>query len=203
MDLFFLDYSELDGLKTFAMFLLVFFIFFLAMEIFYYVSSCLMYKKAGNSGWEAIIPFYNSWVYVEIAGLDWWWFLVLNSVFVISVIGDGQYAIIAGLVSLFGYFCCNYNISKKLHRDIGFAILMTIFPYVMIPIIRLSKKYQFDSSVSVSEMGPFGDNKVQSSVQTTTYNENNGDSTHKFCSYCGAEIKQGYNFCEQCGNKVE
>ena len=109
MDLFFLDYYY--GLVPFVILSLVFFIISLAMVIFYYVSSFLMYKKAGKGGWEAIIPFYNSWVYVEIAGLDWWWFLVLNSACVISVIGYGRYAGMAVSVSLFGYFCCNYNIS--------------------------------------------------------------------------------------------
>ena len=31
-----------------------------------------MYKKAGKQGWEAIVPFYSDWVYVEIAELNWW-----------------------------------------------------------------------------------------------------------------------------------
>ena len=99
------------------------------------VAEVKMYQKAGRKGWEAIVPFYSSWVLVEIAGLNWWWFLLLiaGSLTVSYSSGDtGVSTNIFTLVALFGSFVVNYNISKKLHKDTGFAVLMTLFPVVLI-----------------------------------------------------------------------
>ena len=49
----------------------------LAIYVVYVIGLWFIFKKAGKQGWEAIIPFYNTWVLVEIAGLNWWWFLII------------------------------------------------------------------------------------------------------------------------------
>lgn len=51
----------------------------LAVLVVYLVALWKVFVKAGKQGWEAIIPFYNSWILVEIAGLNWWWFLLIIS----------------------------------------------------------------------------------------------------------------------------
>lgn len=35
-----------------------------------------MFKKAGEQGWKAFIPFYNTWVMVELAGMKKYWFFL-------------------------------------------------------------------------------------------------------------------------------
>ena len=42
----------------------------LAVLVVYLVALWKVFVKAGKQGWEAIIPFYNSWILVEIAGLN-------------------------------------------------------------------------------------------------------------------------------------
>ena len=139
-------------------FLLIIFFICLAILIIMIIAACKLYKKAGKDGWEAIIPFYNDWVYVEIAGLNWWWFLLLIASTIVSIIfGNnlGGLNTITNLCVIFSFFVCNYNISKKLHKNTGFAVLMTIFPVIMIPLIAFSKSYQFDHNVPVSKNGIF------------------------------------------------
>lgn len=42
-----------------------------------------MFKKAGEPGWAAFVPFYNSYVLVKISGYNGWLFLL----FVIPIVG--------------------------------------------------------------------------------------------------------------------
>ena len=157
------DYnSQLDS-EMYAVFaklgsaLLIFGVILLALLIFMIIAEVKFYKKCGKQGWECIIPFYGQWVYVEIAGLNWWWFLLLIASTIVSLIfGDTQsMEVLVALATVFGCFVCNYNIAKKYHKDTGFAILMTLFPVVLIPIIAFDRSYQYDNSVEVSKNGLF------------------------------------------------
>ena len=167
----------------------------IAIIIIYIIGIIKLYRKAGKNGWEAIIPFYNKWILVEIAEMNWWWFLLLIAPSIASILNKNLTPL-AALATLFGKFCCFYNISKKLHKDSTLAILSTVFPLIMIPIIGLSKDYQFDKSVPVSENGPF-----QTTNQTSTTSKPKSDE--KYCQHCGKEIKKGAKYCIYCGKKLE
>ena len=136
-------------------FVILFAIIIIALIILLIVAKCKFYKKAGKRGWEAIIPFYSDWVLVEIAELNWWWFFILTASSIASILFDNSITTLAALATIFGSFVCHYNISKKLHKDIGFAILWTIFPVVIYPIVAFSKNYVYDKNVAVSKNGIF------------------------------------------------
>ena len=139
-------------------FILVVFLIILAILILLIIATCKMYIKAGKKGWQAIIPYYNSWVLTEIAGLNWWWFFVVVASGIVGIVFGNSIPglkTVAYLATLFGTFNCNYNIAKKLHKDTAFAVLMTIFPVIMIPIVAFSKSYQFDHNVELSKNGVF------------------------------------------------
>lgn len=173
-------------------------LFFVLLGIFI-AGKWKMYKKAGKDGWESIIPFYNDWVYVEIAGLNWWWFLLVVCSGLISIHNgsDGDSSFIIVISSLVGRFVCNYNISKKFNKSISFAVLMTIFPFIVIPIIGFSNEYVWDDSVSVSLNGPFDKNDTDSGNSNSYHDEN-----AKFCSNCGKKIKKSDKFCSNCGKEI-
>ena len=40
------------------------------------VSLWKVFTKAGQPGWACLIPFYNLFILVKIAGREWWWFLL-------------------------------------------------------------------------------------------------------------------------------
>lgn len=197
----------------------IFFVFliFLPILIVYLIGLWKMFKKAGRNGWEVIIPFYNSWVSVEIAGLNWWYFLFIISSSIVVLVDLDEFSSLCSIASLVAMFFCNYNIAKKFHKDVVFAILMTIFPYVMIPIIGFGKNFIWDNSVLVSANGPINDGKTNS--QSTNYNNSNGtnqsnynfqnntnnysSSSKKFCANCGNEITMDIKYCPKCGSEIK
>ena len=212
-----MDYTY-DGLGEFFTLLGGFLILFLAITlpifIIFIIGKVKFYQKAGKSGWEAIVPFYNDWVYVEIAGLAWWWFLILSASIIASLLDVDNLESIAFLVVLFGSFCCNYNISKKLHKDTGFAVLMTLFPFIMFPIVGFSSNYQFDQNVPVSDIGPFGKTdgvNVDGQNSSTKTHESTSEKDHKendssdviYCHQCGKQVSKENSYCDNCGTKLK
>ena len=183
-------------------------VFFTLLGI-YIAGKWKLYKKAGKQGWESIVPFYNDWVYVEIAGLNWWWFffLIIAPASIFSNFGNGDSSFIINIAGLVGAFVCNYNISKKLGKDTGFAILMTLFPFVVVPLIGFSSSYTWNNNAEVSLNGPFDNvnnsNKSNNaSTSTTTKSTVKKEKDSKFCTNCGNEISKGDKFCSNCGKEI-
>ena len=204
--------SIIAGLGVLAILIVIILV---PIVIVYLVAKCKMYKKAGKNGWEAIVPFYSDWVYTEIAGVEWWWFIALiasNIFSFTSYNGDQTISFnLTSVVGLFGAFVCNYNISKKLHKDVGFAVLMTIFPFVMIPIIGFSSSYSFDSNVKVTKNGPFDTNREDNTVVNEKHEEDTSiknaekekdESDAKYCPHCGEKVENNSKFCSKCGKEI-
>ena len=170
----------------------------LAFYILYIVSLWKLFKKAGKKGWEAIIPFYNTWVLVEISGLNWWYFLIAISGSLLGLVNLEKFSwlkLITDIASLAANFFIFYNIAKKMHKEpIGIAICGVIIPRIIVPVLGLSKNYKYDNSIQVSQNGPIGDNKNNSH-----YTNN---SPERFCLGCGQKLNQNTAFCENCGKKV-
>ena len=184
------------ALGGFIIFILLILVGILIFEI---IATWKFFQKCGKNGWEAIIPIYNSWIKVEIAGLNWWWFLLLIFSVIVQVSGSDDYKILIGMVPLLANFVCNYNLAKKFHQDTGFAILMTLFSWIMIPIMAFSEKYQYDSSVVVSKNGIFKDNpNDDDSFHSTQVNTNQNIS---YCIYCGTKLNENDKFCPNCGKE--
>ena len=176
-------------------------IIFVAVAVFMIIAEVKLYKKAGKAGWEAIVPFYSTWVYVEIAGLNWWWFLVSIGGTLLGSVSDDLSAL-GYLVGLFGAFVCNFNIAKKFHKDTGFAVLMTLFPIVLIPMLAFGKSYEFDSSVAVTPNGPFDTKKEGAATVSEAPKAEEKKEGTKFCHNCGGPVN-GEKFCPSCGSKVD
>ena len=188
-----------------------FIIILIAILLLYTIGLWKVFQKAGRNGWEAIVPFYNTWVLVEISGLAWWYALIIIFSNIIgSTESRDSIGIVLSICSIIAKFFTFYNISKKLHKDTGFAILMTIFPFIMIPLVGFSNNYQFDANVVVSENGPFDQKNEKVSNQESNgnhtnfehANSKNSDSNH-FCPQCGKPLKNGAKFCGNCGNMIK
>ena len=96
-----------------------------------------VYKKAGKGGWESIIPFYNTWVLVEIAGLNWWWFLLFFAPLVLGFIPILN--VFSGLATLFVFFNCYYNIAKKFNKGIGYALGLFFYNPIFMAVLTFDK----------------------------------------------------------------
>lgn len=168
------DYDAAAGiLGGMAIFAIIFLLIVLAVWIINLVALWKIYKKAGKKGWETLIPFYNQWVLFEISGLNWWWFLIFMAPVLLSFIPLVN--AIGGLASLFAMFNCYYNLSKKFNKDTGFAICLTLFSPICIPILGLSKKNVYNNNVTVSNNGVFENsgNNNNAANNNGNYNNNN------------------------------
>ena len=78
-----------------------------------------MFVKAGQPGWAAIIPIYNSYIMCKIAGRPGWWVILLlipylNFIFWIILMVD---------------------LAKSFAKGIGFAVGMILLSFIFIPIL--------------------------------------------------------------------
>lgn len=56
---------------------IVWFIFVFGMLAIMIVAFWKIFTKAGEKGWKSLIPFYNTWVMLEIAGKPGWWLFLM------------------------------------------------------------------------------------------------------------------------------
>ena len=168
-------------------------LFLLAFITVYIIGLWKIFKKAGKNGWEAIIPFYNTYILVEIAGLNWWYFLIAISGTIITTIGLDSLTWFANIASIVVNFFIFYNIAKKMKKQpVGFAIASIFISKILILVLGFSKD-EFYNTIEVSPNGPIGENKPN----------NASNEPEKYCLGCGKKLKPNTQFCENCGKKVD
>ena len=174
-----LNNLEMSGVLVGLMIILIiYFIIWLIALAFKIVSRWIYFKKCGEEGWKSLIPIYTDITLIKTSGLKWWWVLILylsillassNSIVeIISEVSSDMYiagillfvlsilSIFSSIIIIFIKFNISYNISKKFNKDIGFAFLITFFEPIMLLILGLSKNYQYNNDIEVSENGIFG-----------------------------------------------
>ena len=78
-----------------------------------------IFAKAGQPGWAAIIPIYNTIVLLRVAGRPWWWLLLTLIPFVNFIV---LIIVYMDLAKAFGGGC-------------GLALGFALLPFVMFPVI--------------------------------------------------------------------
>ena len=151
-------------------FLLFIILIAIVLSIFQIIGMWTTFKKCGKKGWEAIIPYYNTWTLVEISGCKWWYFLILigsslisfNISFNLEELSNFSFDLLEGIGSLINYFimyCINYNIAKKFKKDHLYAFGLTQLPFIFYPMLGLGKS-SFDRSVKVSPYGVIKEGEI-------------------------------------------
>ena len=126
----------------------------IAILVLYIIGLWKLFKKAGKNGWEAIVPFYNTWVLVEIAGLNWWYFLIAISGTILSIVGIDGLSGLTTLASAAVNFFIFYNLAKRMKKsEVAYGVLAIFFAPIMAMILGFSKD-KYDSSIEVSPNGP-------------------------------------------------
>ena len=91
----------------------------LAFVVFMIASVWKVYTKAGQPGWTAIIPIYNTFVMLRIIGKPWWWFIGL----------------LIPLVNFVVAILICVELAKVFGKGIGFAIGVILLPFIFFPIL--------------------------------------------------------------------
>lgn len=113
-----------------------------------------LFKKAGKKGWEAIVPFYSTWVLIEVAGLNWWYFLISIGLSLASNFVGSGLTIILSLASYYINFIIYYNLAKKTKQNlILYGILGIFVPFIAMLILGFSKNITYDNNIEVSPNG--------------------------------------------------
>jgi len=99
----------------------------LAIAIFMIVAMWKVFTKAGRPGWAILIPIYNAYVMLKIAGKPSWWLLLLFVPVVNIVIG-----ILATMA-----------LATNFGKGGGFVAGLILLPFVFYPILGFgSAEYQ-------------------------------------------------------------
>ncbi len=77
------------------------------------------YAKAGKPGWGCLIPLYNAYLLVKIAGKPGWWFFLL----------------FVPLVNIVVSIIVVHGVSVSFGKGVGFTIGLILLPFVFYPIL--------------------------------------------------------------------
>lgn len=92
---------------------------YLAIVVFVIAGIWKAFQKAGAPGWAAIIPIYNYYVMVKMAGKEGWWVLLLFIPFVNLVV----------------FFIVSIEIARNFGKSTGFGVGMVLLSFIFWPIL--------------------------------------------------------------------
>ena len=95
-------------------------IVWLAVCLLMLISVWKIFSKAGQPGWAAIIPFYNLYVFLKVAGKPGWWMAIILLVPVANIIFS-----IMALAAM----------AKNFGKGGGFVVGMIFLPVIFYPIL--------------------------------------------------------------------
>lgn len=107
-------------------------LFSLAIALFVIVAQWKVYEKAGQPGWACIIPFYNMYILLKIAGKPGWWLLLM----------------LIPLVNIIYIVWTTNMVSRSFGKDEGFTLGLIFLGFIFWPILG------FGDAVY---LGPYGD----------------------------------------------
>ncbi len=115
---------SMDGVNTGAvvaggMMAGVMILIYFAIIVLMIVSFWKIFTKAGEKGWKSLIPFYNTWVLLEISGKPGWWLFLFFIPFVNIVI----------MIMMYN------NLSKVFGKGIGYTLGFIFFAPIFFPIL--------------------------------------------------------------------
>lgn len=97
----------------------IFLVIMLGLILFEIIAMWKVYTKAGKPGWTSIIPIYNLFVMLEIAGKPWWWFFLL----------------FIPLVNIVVAFLALMGVATNFGKGTGFSIGLFLLGGIFFPIL--------------------------------------------------------------------
>ena len=134
------SYEELLGIilaaefekygSIFAKFFGVFLIAAIVLGLVQTISMWIVFNKAGQPGWAAIVPYYNMWVLAEIADKPGW----LGLLFCFS----GAIPFVGPIVTLVLWVVISIGVARTFGRGVAFGIGLTIVPFIFYPVLAFA-----------------------------------------------------------------
>ena len=93
--------------------------FYIAILVLLVASGWQVFSKAGEAGWQVLIPIWNLIVVLKIVGRPWWW-IILWFIPLVNIV-------ISLIVSL--------NLAKSFGRGGGFGVGIWLLGFIFVPIL--------------------------------------------------------------------
>jgi hypothetical protein len=96
------------------------------LSVFLIVCGWKVFAKAGQPGWAVLIPLYNLYIWLKIAGRPGWWmipWIVLSFVPILNLA-----TMVLGII-------VTIDICKAFGKSAGFMVLMILLPFIGLPIL--------------------------------------------------------------------
>lgn len=114
-----------------GIFMLVFLVVMLAIAVLTIIGMWKCFSKAGRPGWAAIIPFYNAYIIIDIAGKPSWWIIW----FILPVLPIPFINSILSIVLLVFEFIILIEFARKYGRSAGFGVGLVLLSFIFFPIL--------------------------------------------------------------------
>ena len=129
----------------------VYFILVIVLLIFLVcllIGRIALFKKCGEAGWKAIIPFYSDYVMdVKICGLHWALYVAEEFL---------TFNVATQFVNILIRALRYYNLSKKFHKDpVPTTIFGALFSSIVEMVYGLGSSYTYDANEPVGNLGFF------------------------------------------------
>lgn len=81
-----------------------------------------MFEKAGEPGWAAIIPIYNTIIFIRLAGKPIWWVILC----------------LIPCVNIVVFILLSIEVAKAFGKDTGFGVGLGLLPFIFAPLLGFS-----------------------------------------------------------------
>ena len=108
-----------------------FFAFIVIVAVITMVSQCIVFHKAQEPAWAALIPIYNLVVLAEIGGRPEWWVIVI-------VLG-GCIPGIGSIIQLYLLFSIAVGVAEAFGRGFLFGVGLYFLPFIFYPVLAFSR----------------------------------------------------------------
>lgn len=172
------------------------------LAVFYIYCFYRLFEKLGFEGWRGIIPFYNVYLLVNKANLNWWYFVIYAVCFAIqlTLTNEAGFSFLLGLANFVVMSLIFYNLCKKFKQTDVITVLTVIFPCFMVPYLALSKSCVYDDTIKVTPNAYI--DYIQTSTNHTEEKKEEKKEKVNFCPECGEKLIIKCKFCPKCGHKL-
>lgn len=163
------------------------------------VALWILFNKAHEHGWAAIVPFYNSFVLFKISWGNGWLFLIPTVINIISYAtgNDGAMGIVNTILGIFLLVFCImtlYKFAQAYGQGVGFTIGLIFLDTIFLCIMAFSSKIQFVGT-------PVKGAAAAAPAAAPAASAAPAAQGDKFCQNCGTKLEPGVDVCPSCGAK--
>ena len=117
-----------------ALILFIFLILVLISLILDVVGKWKVFKKAGEPGWKALIPIYNTYTQCEITGISPWWLVVILIFYFLGSIFE-PFKLLGEIASIYFFVIISISTARSFGKSdafgVGLIFLTPIFSMIL------------------------------------------------------------------------